>query len=167
MESPLEGLKDKLAKRPELKYIARGNYIRVEPHGENGFSASIFVSGSQATVSFDGWHATFSSIETALEYFARGFSDHCRLRVSRRGDFEHMWTLEYLVEGVWLKESTVGLHWFPFWRREEVVIRQNVLLRKEEVSARQEALVSRQNAPVSKPECGQPQVQRKCCHCGA
>src|SRR5579884_3416972 len=99
MRNPLEDLKNKLAKRKELNFVARGNYIRVEPYGDNGFAASIFVSGETATVSFDGWHATFASVENALEYFARGFSDQCRLRVSRRGGYEHKWTLEYQVEG--------------------------------------------------------------------
>lgn len=93
-----------------------------------GFPVALAVSGNEYVVSFAGWHEHFTSPEEALNCFAFGLSEECRLKAHKRGDFAHRWTVESQKNGAWVEDSTTGLLFFPFWRRPEVTHLQNRLL---------------------------------------
>lgn len=76
-------------------------------------------------VGYDGWHEQFDTPEQALECFAFGLSDRCRLKVTYRGNFACNWTVEALEDGRWIEDSTTGLLLVSFWRTPRVEYGQN------------------------------------------
>ena len=123
--SVLDEVRDRLeAKHADLRYTEANGTITVHPRASTGFEVSI---SEDLTVGYDGWHERFDAPEQALECFAFAFSDQCRLKVTYRGNFAHKWTLESLVDGRWVEDSTTGLLFFPFWRAKRVEYRQNAL----------------------------------------
>jgi hypothetical protein len=118
-----ESLKTKHA---DLRYTETQDTIVVHAPAPTGFDVSI---SADLTVGYDGWHEHCETPEQALACFAFGFSDQCRLKVTYRGKFAHQWTLESLVDGQWVEDSSTGLLFFPFWRAPRVEYRQNGLLK--------------------------------------
>jgi hypothetical protein len=95
---------------------------------EDGFEVGLVVHGSEYLVSFDAWHVELASEAEALNLFALGLSDHCRLKEYRRGAFAYKWTMEYLADGEWTEDETTGLLVFPFWRKATMRYLQNRIL---------------------------------------
>ena len=125
--SVLDKVRDSLkTKHADLRYTEANGTIVVHAPTPNGFDVSI---SENLVVAYDGWHEHFDTPEKALECFAFGLSDQCRLKVSYRGKFDHKWTLESLEDGQWVEDSTTGLLFFPFWRGERIEYRQNGLLK--------------------------------------
>ena len=123
----LDQVRDSLRwKHPPLRYTEDGGTIVVHAPTPDGFDVSI---SEDLIVGYDGWHEHFDTPEQALECFAFGFSDQCRLKITYRGNFACKWTLESLVDGQWVEDSTTGLFFFPFWRTPRVEYRQNGLLK--------------------------------------
>ena len=130
--SAIQRIKDKLVKYPQVKYVVTTTSIVVYPLSSNGFAVSLHTSRPSSehryTVHFDGWHEDFESEEEALNCFAFGLSDSCRLRVAKRGRRRYRWTVEAFTDGGWREDSTVGLFMFPFWRQRVIVYLQNDLI---------------------------------------
>ncbi len=119
----IEKVRDSLkTKHTDLRYTEKNGTIVVHALSPNGFDVSI---SEDLTVRFDGWHEHFDSPEEALECFVFGLSDHCRLKITLRGNSPCKWTLESLEEGKWIEDSTTGLLIVPFWRAERIEYRQN------------------------------------------
>ena len=129
----IDDIKVRLNKYPDARYESDASSITVFPHSPNGFAVTLVVNdGNVYTISFEGWHEAFEGEEEALNVFAFGLSDECRLKEYRRGKFAYRWTVEYLDdEGQWREESTTGLLLFPFWKKSTVRYLQNNLLRSE------------------------------------
>jgi len=126
--SLIDDIKKKLEKYPHIQYECNASSITVLPSDADGFSVDLTEnSGNCYTVSFEGWHEDFEDAEEAMNAFAFGLSDECRLREYRRGGFPYKWTPEYLENGEWKEESTTALLIFPFWRKVEIRYRQNRL----------------------------------------
>ncbi|HZA65727.1 MAG TPA: hypothetical protein VE592_02195 [Geminicoccaceae bacterium] len=127
-ESPIEVIRDKLTKYPEARFRRGDNFIVVMPRDESGFEVGLREDRDGYTVNFDGWHEAFEDREAALNCFAFGLSSGCRLHVEVRGAFRCKWVLEYEANGQWYEDSTVGLIFFPFWRRPKTIYLQNHLI---------------------------------------
>jgi hypothetical protein len=121
-------IEEKLRSHPEVRYERTASSINVLPATNEGFTVTLEVSGHQYTVSFNGWHEHFEKQEEALDCFAFGLSDECRLREIRRGDFAYRWIVESKQNGSWIAESETGLLVFPFWRPKRVRYLQNNLI---------------------------------------
>jgi len=107
--------------RAGTRYLREGASLRVPPEAPDGFDVWIGP-GDAWQVAYDGWHADFQDPEQALACFLMGLTDGVRLRVTRRGGRPHAWSVE-TREGKTI--GTVGLLWFAFWRRKEVVVLSN------------------------------------------
>jgi hypothetical protein len=127
----IEEIVERLQKYPQLSFRVQANSIQVDSTSSTGFSISLICGRAGYTVCFDGWHEEFSSEEDALNCFAFGLSDECRLKVARRGRIESSWTVEYRDGQNWVEDSTTGLLLIPFWRRREFVYRQNDIIRRD------------------------------------
>jgi hypothetical protein len=136
MGATIDKIKAGLARYPRLRYQVRsgplGLSLRVEPPAPTGFAVELHELPGEFVVYFDGWHEHFAREAEALDCFALGLSDRCRLRVTRRGDVAHHWVLEYRGRGGWVADSEVGLLLFPFWRTPSVVYLQNDVLKTGE-----------------------------------
>jgi hypothetical protein len=76
------------------------------PSAADGFTVTLHVGGEGGyTVFFDGWHEDFDNQEEALNCFAFGLSDECRLKECRRGSFAYKWTVESNEHGQWTEDS--------------------------------------------------------------
>lgn len=117
-----------LAGYPAAKcdYTAAG--IKVLPASGTGFAVAIHAQDGIITVSFDGWHEQFDSIEDAMRCFRFGLGTSCRLCIEYRGALPTRWTVEYQKDGSWIADSQTGLLLFPFWRRPRLEYRQNSLV---------------------------------------
>ncbi|MBI3861659.1 MAG: hypothetical protein HY290_07165 [Planctomycetia bacterium] len=113
---------------PQLSHRATDDSITVDAASPTGFTVLLHAKNGKFTVGFDGWHEHFDSESDALDCFAMGLAGKCRLKVCRRGTIEYRWTLEYPSIDGWLEDSTTGLLFFPFWRRCEVIYRQNPVI---------------------------------------
>ena len=125
MKSAIEQIKERLRKYPHVRYEADASSISVLPRSNDGFTVDLNVNQSQYTVSFNGWHEEFEKEDEALDCFAFGLSDECRLKECRRGNFAYRWTVESKQNGNWVADSETGLFLFPFWRPKKVCYLQN------------------------------------------
>ncbi len=125
----IEEIKERLKKYPELKYNVSGSTITIAAPSPDGFSVSLIEGTSEWIVHFDGWHEHFDSKDAALNCFAFGLSDECRLEITLRGKFSYRWTVQSKTDNGWESDSTTGLIFFPFWRRKRVEFRRNNVLK--------------------------------------
>ena len=127
---PKDEIKARLKSYPNVRNEEDADSIRVRPIDESGFEVSLYHKPTVYTVTFEGWHEDFSSPEEALECFAFGLSDECRLKVTMRGHVAQRWTLEPRKGESWIEESTTGLIFFPFWRRSRIIYKRNNLIKE-------------------------------------
>ena len=123
-----EEIQERLRKYPHVKYEIDTSSITVLPVSDEGFTVRLDVVQDQYTVSFNGWHEAFQKEDDALNLFAFGLSDECRLEECRRGNFAYRWTVESRQNGKWVADSETGLFFFPFWKTKEVLYLQNKLI---------------------------------------
>jgi hypothetical protein len=121
-------IKEKLRKYPEAGFQIDDDEIQVLPTDAEGFTVSMEAHESEFTVGFNGWHEEFTDEETAMDCFALGLSEDCRLKEWSRGGTIFKWTMEYILDGKWVEDSTTGLLITPFWKKAEIRILQNKLL---------------------------------------
>ena len=126
--SAIETILDKLRSYPQLLHEQTANSITVSPETPDGFPVRFCQEGTTFVVGFGGWHERFDSVSEALDCFAFGLSDWCRLRVSRRGGIDYRWTVQHLVDGSWRDDSWTGLLLFPFWRPRGERFHQNQII---------------------------------------
>lgn len=105
--------------------------VSVTCTNDDHFAVSIHQFGDEFQVNFDGWHEHFEELSTALDCFAFGLSDQCRLKVTLRGAMECAWTVQSRAGSNWKDDTTTGLLVFPFWRTKHFEFRQNALSLKE------------------------------------
>ncbi|MEM8686971.1 MAG: hypothetical protein AAGF81_06565, partial [Pseudomonadota bacterium] len=74
---------------------------------------SVWETGSSFQVGIGGWHEHFDALEDALNCFAFGLSEACRLKVTLRGSMECAWTMQSLEDGEWVDDTTTGLLFIP------------------------------------------------------
>jgi hypothetical protein len=129
MNEIIEKIKEKLEKYPQVKKNIGKNYLIIYPETKNGFQVRIDVGTSKYTVSFNGWHEEFSNPEKALNCFAFGLSEECRLKVHTRGNFEYKWEVESQKENQWVSDSETGLIFSPFWRKKKIKYLQNSIIK--------------------------------------
>lgn len=127
--NPIDKIKQKLTKYPEVQYEADSSSVTVLPFTPGGFTVSFIVNSQDSyTVHFEGWHENYDDENEALGVFALGLSVDCRLREYRRGKFVYKWVMDFKEDGEWLEHSTTGLLVFPFWRKRTMRILQNTLI---------------------------------------
>ena len=128
---PIEEIKTRLRKYPGVKYETTPSSITVLPSSDRGFKVMLEVAPGKYTVFFNGWHEDFEDVSEALDCFAFGLSDECRLKEYRRKNSAYRWAVESKQNGQWLADSETGLFIFPFWRRGAVVFLQNNLISRD------------------------------------
>ena len=124
----IEQIKERLRKYPNVRYEVGAYSISVLPTSNDGFTVGLEVIQSRYTVSFNGWHEDFQEEEEALDCFAFGLSEECRLKECRRGSFAYRWTVESRQNGKWVADSETGLFLFPFWTKKDIRYLQNNLI---------------------------------------
>jgi hypothetical protein len=123
---------------PDLDLDVLCGIVTVKPRTSDGFTVSLTEREGACVVGFGGWHEHFTSEDAALERFAFGLSDQCRLRISYRGECPYCWTLEERIEGVWRAVGTSRRIVFPvwsFWRSPRVEYHQNAVFNVAESGA--------------------------------
>ncbi len=128
----IQRLEARLGQMDGLVWERDGATLRVLPTEQDGFEVAITVDdqpagggGRRYMVSFDGWHEYFTNEDNAVECFAFGLSDACRLfRWSREGR-AYRWTVEALTDDGWVKGRTVGMLLFPLVDAADVHCFQN------------------------------------------
>ena len=124
----LQKIEEILKQYPDAQYKVGLNSIVVVP-SENGFEVGIELDSNSASVHFDGWHEEFEEDEEAIDCFAFGLSDACRLRILQRGKTDFKWIVESKENNEWKKDSETGLFFFPFWLPMKERILQNHLFK--------------------------------------
>lgn len=122
----LSEIRKKLKKYPELQALEEQHGLSVTP--PTGFCVSIHSNGDGYIVGFEGWDEHFKSPEEAMNCFAWGLSNECRLKVTSRGGKPHKWTAQQYVQDAWIDVSTTGLIFFKFWCKEEIIYMQNTVI---------------------------------------
>ena len=107
-------------------------HIIVTCQNPYSFEVSIYEDGGEFQVGFAGWHEHFDAEEDALNCFAFGLSQECRLKIVKRGKMECSWTLQSRENGAWIDDTTTGLIIIPFWRPTEIEHRHNIIKRKDD-----------------------------------
>lgn len=132
----IKEIEDRLQKYPQARSEVKGSRITVFPVDENGFNVSLEEDSSGYTVFFDGWHAHYEGAEEAMNVFAFGLSEECRLKMTYRGRFAYVWTVDQRHDdGTWVPCEWIGLNEVRllalplFWLRERHVYLQNDLIK--------------------------------------
>jgi|SRR5678816_3951422 hypothetical protein len=121
-------IKARLANYPETQLVETPTSMEVLPQDDAGFPVTLHVTDAGFTVHFAGWHEGFASRKQALNCFAFGLSDACRLCVVYRGAMPTKWIVEAQRDGTWVADSETGLILIPFWLPRRIVYLQNRLL---------------------------------------
>jgi hypothetical protein len=125
----IEKIKEKLEKYPQINYEETENTISVLPTSDKGFTVSLEISQSLFKVFYNGWHEDFEDEEKALNCFAFGLSNECRLKEFRRNNKPCKWTMEYKNSEDWIEDSTIGLLIFAVWQKQTIHYLQNDLIK--------------------------------------
>ncbi len=125
----ISAIQDKLSKYNELKYNIENNCITIDAPTKTGFTVWLTENNPGFTVGFDGWHEEFSDQDEALDCFAFGLSDQCRLKVTKRGDFSYNWVVESKIDNQWVEDSESGLIFVPFWKKKSVIYLTNSIIK--------------------------------------
>lgn len=132
MNETIEKILDKLKKYPDTNYDLTDKSIVIRPKNNSGFPVILTVnSDNHYTVAFDFWHEEFINEDEALNCFAFGLSQECRLKLTKRGNTAYKWTVEYRDSETWKEHSTTGLFNFSFWRPKTIEYLQNDLIKDE------------------------------------
>ena len=130
MENLIEVIKSRLSKYPGVRYETSDSSITVFPNADNGFEVNLTIHDANSyMVSFYAWHEEIESEDEAVNLFALGLSNECRLKEYRRGKSPYKWTMEYLEDGQWQEYATTALVLFPFWKKSSVRYLQNDLIK--------------------------------------
>jgi hypothetical protein len=105
----------------------RDDRIIVTCENHDSFEVSFHAHGDAYQVGFDSWHEHFDAEEDALNCFAFGLSDECRLKVAKRGKTECSWTVQAWQDYKWVDDTTTCMIFIPFWRSKHIEYRHNVL----------------------------------------
>lgn len=121
----IDRVAQELARFPSIRPRREGGRIEVPAAGPEGFEVSLFSAGRRHIVHYDRWHEDFAEAEEAMACFMAGLTAAVRLKVTKRGECAHLWTVEVREGDGWKAAGTVGQVFFPFWRRKEIVTLQN------------------------------------------
>ena len=143
MMSAIDKIKDKLRKYPQLNCQIEGNKISVEPLSAIGFTVWLIDNKPGYTVGFDGWHEEFDNEDEALNCFAFGLSDGCRLKVVKRGNTPYSWSVESKEGDEWNEDSKTGLIFVPFWKTKSIEYLSNPIIKTSEPVASPDSRASR------------------------
>ena len=128
--TPLDEIRSRLKKYPELRFQDDGERIEVFPVDESGFPVSFYQHGTDFTVGYAGWHDTFKDPTEAFNCFVFGLSEDCRLKVTCRGRYEYRWVVEHFENGAWRQFDEVALLLpVPFWRKKEIKYLRNSVIK--------------------------------------
>lgn len=129
MAEIIEKIKEKLKKHPLVNYDKTENSISVLPILENGFTVSLEIYPDNFKVFYENWHEDFEDEDEALNCFAFGLSNECRLKQFSKNGEAYKWTLEYKDGQDWVADSTVSLFNFSFWKITTIEYLQNDLIK--------------------------------------
>jgi hypothetical protein len=105
----IDEIKRRIQKYPQAQFEIEGNRATFLPSDDNGFKVTLVDNTPNYTVSFDSWHEEYDTAEDALDCFAFGLSEDCRLKISSRGNFAHAWSVEEQDEdGQWSPCEWIG-----------------------------------------------------------
>ena len=125
----IEKIKEKITKLADLEITEESiNSITVKPKHEKSFPVSLVYQQEKYFLYFKAWNAIYTTEEEALDAFAFGLSDDCRLQVISFGETEYKWILEYRENDKWIKESETAIQLFPFWQKKRVNYYQNKVI---------------------------------------
>lgn len=129
--SPIDEIKLRLEKYSEVVFEEKENYICVLPSSKRGFDVWFAEDEREYTVGFSCWHEHFDKdeLEYALNCFAWGLSDSCRLKVYSRTGKEYKWVVQSFEEENWINFSTTSLFNFSFWRKKDISFKMNELIK--------------------------------------
>lgn len=125
----IKKVKEKLRKYPQVVYEETENSISVLPVTDKGFTVTFEIGYDDIKVFYNGWHEDFEDEEEALNCFAFGLSDECRLKEFCRNGEPYKWTLEYKDGKNWIEDSTTSLFNFSFWKEQTINYLQNDLIK--------------------------------------
>ena len=125
----IDKIVEKLKKYPGITYKIENDSISVDPTTKSGFSVLFKINNTGFTVGFDGWHEEFQDETEAMNAFAFGLSDRCRLKVIKRGGADCKWVVEAKDGNEWIEDSASGLIFVPFWKKKSIEYRQNSIIR--------------------------------------
>ena len=128
MDDPIAEIRKRFEKYPDARTEEGAGSIRFLPSSPDGFVVGFYVDRDGYTVAFDGWHERFRAVDEALNCFAFGLSDACRLKIVSRGGKPHRWIVEHRRDGAWVPDGETRLLLFQFWRPPSVAYRQNALI---------------------------------------
>jgi hypothetical protein len=121
----IDKITEKLNKYPDVAYELEDKTIKVLPCTGDGFEVSLSILNSGFVINFDGWHEEIEMEEDALNWFAFGLCEDCRLKVISRGSYDYKWVVERRTDTGWKFHNLIGLLFFPFWRAKRERYLQN------------------------------------------
>ncbi|MDP6969131.1 MAG: hypothetical protein QGG88_08470 [Gammaproteobacteria bacterium] len=119
-------IRERIKKYPNALLTEESYGLSVTPEG--GFTVWIASNDKYYSVGFEGWHEDFDSAEEALECFAWGLSNKCRLKIYNKGTNSYKWVTQSLENDEWENVSTTCLLFFAFWKKSNIIYKQNNLI---------------------------------------
>ncbi len=130
----IQKIKEKLEKYPDVSFEETASDITILPKDSSGFLVNLWKDDREIIVSFEAWHEHFdrSDEAEALNCFAFGLSEHCRLKVYSKDGKDYRWTLQTkdLETNEWhFGGTTMVFRLIKFWKRKQVRYLQNSFIK--------------------------------------
>jgi len=128
--NPFHEIKTKLEKYPDVTIEEKESHICALAETEDGFDVWFTEDEREYTVGFSCWHEHFdkNELEEALNCFAWGLSEVCRLKVYSRAGSEYKWIVQSFEADHWVNFSTTSLFNFSFWKKTGITYKKNGLI---------------------------------------
>ena len=120
-------VREKLKTYPDVRFEATETDVIIHPQNKDGFRVSLHLQNNSFLIGFEGWHEEFSDEIEALNCFAFGLSDQCRLRVVSVAGLDYKYVLQHLSKDCWIDDSEVGYFWFPKWMTKERFLQNGII----------------------------------------
>lgn len=130
MNDTINKIKEKINLFKDLEILEElENSITVKPKHEKSFPITFIVNNDSYKIHFKGWSSVLNSEEEALDLFAFGLSNDCRLQVFYAGNIEFKWVLETKENNKWIKLGEEKIVLFPFWQKKKIETYQNKIIK--------------------------------------
>ena len=122
---PILAIRERFEAREHVKFEEGDGWIRYVPEADGGFAVEFRYAEDGFVVSIDEWREKFTEGTTALNHFAFGLSDQCRVKIVTKARKPIRREVQAQRDGKWAVVYERRSRIYQYWRLARVRYLQN------------------------------------------